>query len=199
MVINPAPGDFVTPGNPIALVWGSEIDEDAVVTAVREGFRIDNERDLAQDAGYGIRQLADIALRALSPGVNDPTTALNCIGYLQAILERLVVRDFPGAIRKNEETGVTVIARHRSFDEYIADAFIEVGRYSTTDARVAVALIDAIGSIQRLANSVGATDRAASAKNAAENIGRPAIEAAKSAYDGTLIKEHLARVGVVVT
>jgi uncharacterized membrane protein len=57
-------------------------------------------RDMGQDLGYGIRRLTDIALRALSPAVNDPTTAVTCIGYLGACLERLVAVRAEGPPRR---------------------------------------------------------------------------------------------------
>ena len=90
-----APGDFVTERHPVARVWTSA-DPDACATALQRAIAIAPERDLTQDVGYGVRQLADIAVKALSPSINDPTTATTCIGYLQAVLERLAVSPAPG-------------------------------------------------------------------------------------------------------
>lgn len=188
--VDVAPGDFVTPHSRLIAVWG--LNSSQPKGRVHSAIRIDNERDMSQDVGYGIRQLADIALRALSPAVNDPTTALNCIGYLQAIVERLAERTFPSPIRHDEESGALVCARQRGFDELVEDAFVEVGRYAIRDARVAVALIDAVGSAARAAERVGAETKASSLRRAAENLAGPAIAEADTEDDRIKLRLHLA-------
>lgn len=74
-------GDFLLTGQLYAEVWG-QTTNDAELDGIRAAFRLGDERTLASDVRFPVRQLADIALRALSPGVNDPTTAENAMGSL---------------------------------------------------------------------------------------------------------------------
>jgi uncharacterized membrane protein len=94
-------GDFVVEGMPIASIAlvtspasppvGSPVvrELDTHAHRVAAAFTIGAHRTVEQDVAFGIRQLVDVALRALSPGINDTTTAIHCIDYLGAILLRL--------------------------------------------------------------------------------------------------------------
>ncbi len=166
------PGDFVTETVVAVEVWpAGSLDEESV-EALRRAVEIESERDLEQDVGFGIRQLADIALRALSPGINDPTTAVTCIGYLQAIVERLAGRDFPSRTRRLPDREVVVVSASTPFEEYAQIAFAEVGRYAASDVRVAAALLVALAEIAETARAADAPERAeavvALAREAAE-------------------------------
>jgi uncharacterized membrane protein len=66
---------------------------------VRSAVGLGNERTLEQDAAFGMRQLVDIALRALSPGINDPSTAVQALDRIHDLLRRLAVRRFPTPAR----------------------------------------------------------------------------------------------------
>ncbi|MBF4614989.1 DUF2254 domain-containing protein [Curtobacterium sp. VKM Ac-1376] len=100
------PGDHVTAGSPIARVWGCD-GTDAASGAVQRAVEVGYERTMEQDIAYGFRQLTDIAVKAVSPAINDPVTAVHAIGYcadLLVELERVVVRPRPvcdgdGALR----------------------------------------------------------------------------------------------------
>ena len=82
--------DFLAEGQDILRVWGvSELDEAARDTLYSH-VGLASERQMRQDVAFGIRQLVDIAERALSPGINDPTTATQCLDELHRILRRLV-------------------------------------------------------------------------------------------------------------
>lgn len=92
-----AVGSSVVAGTPIASWWSSEASSavgtraevDAIDARIRESVSISYERTPRQDIGYGVRQMADIATKALSPGVNDPTTAVHALGHLAAVLADL--------------------------------------------------------------------------------------------------------------
>lgn len=83
----PRIGDFVVPGTPILAVYGGTVPQ-RVAAAVSVGI----ERTFHQDLGFGLRQLSDIALRALSPAVNDPTTAVQCLDRIVQFLAALADR-----------------------------------------------------------------------------------------------------------
>ncbi|MGW2813900.1 DUF2254 domain-containing protein [Streptomyces sp. NPDC001415] len=88
----PRIGDFVVPGTPLFSVHGS--DEAGVPSrgALRYTVAVGVERTFHQDLGFGLRQLSDIALRALSPAVNDPTTAVQCLDRIVQLLTALADR-----------------------------------------------------------------------------------------------------------
>lgn len=86
----PAPGAFLAPGTPLARVWGEVTDD--VRDAVEEAVVLAAERRTTHDPGFGVRQLVDVAERALSPGINDPTTAAQVVFELRRVLGTAVRR-----------------------------------------------------------------------------------------------------------
>lgn len=83
---------------------------------------IGRHRNIEQDVAFGIQQLVDIALKALSPGINDTTTAIMAIDYLGAVGEQLAHRDFPAQIRSDGHL-FRVLVRSPTFDSYLQLAF----------------------------------------------------------------------------
>lgn len=136
-------GRFVTAGTPLGRVWGGDAQHAA--TWVGDAVVIDRQRDLAADPAFGIRQLTDIALRAVSPGVNDPTTALTCIGWLRTCLERLAVRDLAPV-----STGKPIV-RWPGLGELVEEAFLEIARYAAADPVVIAAVLEALEGVARTA------------------------------------------------
>ncbi len=96
-------GQFVVTGTVLAEARGSEAR--ALAERSLSLFEIGQERTLVQDIGFPIRQLADIALRALSPSLNDPTTAENALGSITHVLG-LVAREEPVPLVRADEQGV---------------------------------------------------------------------------------------------
>jgi len=122
----------------------------------------------------GLRQLADIAVKALSPSVNDPTTATTCIGYLQAILEQLAAQVQPAAVRRYPDMNVTLVMRPPGFVTHL-EALVQIGRYATTDARVVEVLLHATHRVAQAAMEAGATEYAAEARLVTNRIARRAL------------------------
>jgi uncharacterized membrane protein len=86
----PRPGDPVIEGTPVAWAWtddpGRQLPVEDVETALHEHLVLGYEREDLGDPGYGLRKLVDIAARALSPGVNDPTTAVHALSHVSDLL-----------------------------------------------------------------------------------------------------------------
>jgi uncharacterized membrane protein len=179
-------GDFVTENDVLAEVWPSSATEGATA-AIRGGVTLGQERDLQQDVLYGVRQLAEIAMKGLSPGVNDPSTAESAIGYLRAVLERLAERPLPPAVRQDN-----VVVSLRTFDEYVDGAFEQLGRYATADPNVIVTLLDALARIGEPARRAGRHERTALLHRVAERIAEPALDDARIERDRELIRRALA-------
>lgn len=128
----PAVGEFVPEGGPLALVWGSTDDGEALMGHVALG----EERSLKGDPSYGIRQLVDIAERALSPGTNDPTTAVQAVDHLHNLLRRLVARELPRGVHVDDEGRVRVIVATPDWQELLDLAVDEVAHYGEDSLQV---------------------------------------------------------------
>ncbi len=183
------PGDFVSVEQPIVAVWPAA-QARGCGDAVRGACQIERERDLDEDLDFGLRQLTDTAVKAMSPGINDPTTACTCVGYLRSILARLATREFPARLRRYPEVGLTIVVQRREFQDYL-ESLLEIGRYSTEDARVTVTLLVALRSIRAVARDASFEARAAEIAEAAFAIGTPAREAMRSRRDGEAIEAVL--------
>jgi len=186
----------VTTASPLIRVWPPDALTDQARTAARRYIVLGPERSLHADVGYGIRQLSDVAAKALSPGINDPTTAIDCIGHLRELIERLAVRDLPATVGLGAPGGAHLTAVRPTFDDYLAAAFDDVGRYASGNARVVVALLDALGSIAHVAAGAGhGGDRVASVTEVADAIAGPALADARTERDRRIIDAAMAWMG----
>jgi uncharacterized membrane protein len=149
-------GEFVVKQTPLLSLAGSSNDtpDKKIIGQLTRLFSIGRHRTIEQDVGFGIRQLVDIALKALSPGVNDTTTALVCIDYLSAVLAELAGRRFPSLYRADGET-VRVIAPAPSFTDYIARAFDQIRISGKGNVAVFERLLEAQATIARRTQNAG--------------------------------------------
>ena len=152
--LEPLVGDFVLPGAPVASVWpASALDED-ILRAIRAAPVLGPERTLHADLAFGVQQLSDIAVKALSPGINDPTTAILCIDRLGEILVRLANRGQPEAVRRSDDGQVRVVLPGSSFARIVGIAFDPIRHYGAGDPTVAAHLMTSLGWIAALTPSV---------------------------------------------
>lgn len=114
-----------------------------VADAIHTGF----ERTAAQDVGYGLRQLTDVASKALSPGINDPTTAVHAIGHISALLCELADRrNGPMSLRDDHDDIVVVLDRPELAD-LIDLAIDQPKRYGAADPQVVGRLFSLLGEV----------------------------------------------------
>lgn len=186
------PGDFVGPGDAIADVWPRSAADDCV-RPVRQAVSIEDERDLDQDVDFGLRQLADIALRAVSPGVNDPTTAVTCISYMSAVLVRLADRADPPAVPRLDDHDIVIAVRRRRFVDHL-DTLLQISRYAAADGWVTGALLEALAACGSVAAGHGAQARVAAVRSRAETIAEHAETRLTSDHDRRRMGERLAAV-----
>jgi uncharacterized membrane protein len=133
LVVVPRTGDFVAVGMPLVAVHGNGSIDDA---QLRNGVTLAKERDIAEDPAFGFRQLVDIAERALSPGINDPTTAAQCLDHLHDLLRRLVDRPLPGLVTCTGEDRGLVVAPRFTWDDYVALAVDEIAHWGAESIQV---------------------------------------------------------------
>ncbi|MVA77412.1 DUF2254 domain-containing protein [Auraticoccus sp. F435] len=139
------PGDHVGVGSPIAEVWSDQgvgpprhegLDR-VLATAVELGY----ERTLEQDAALGLRQLTDIAVKAISPSINDPITAAHAVGYCTDLLVRLQGCRL-GPQQHDDEDGVPrVMTLDRDHRYYLDLVCAPVRRFGSAEPLVLTALL----------------------------------------------------------
>jgi uncharacterized membrane protein len=182
-------GDFVLPGQPLATVSPpGEVDE-AVCRAVRKAFLLGPERTPEQDVEFGIVEISDIALKALSPGINDPTTAFRCIDRLAEVLLELGTREPPSPWR-TEHGEVHYLARHPTFERAVGLAFDQVRHFGASNPGIARKLLEVL---TRLASLVPESRRACVLVQA-RAVHEDARTAIESAGDRVALEEMAARV-----
>jgi uncharacterized membrane protein len=120
-------------------------DQETII-ALNWAYSIGRHRTAEQDPAFGIRQIVDMALKALSPGVNDTSTAVMCVDYLTAILTRLTCRQFPPSHRYEAET-LRVIAIVPTFEGMLADAFDQIRGNAAGNIAIMARMLGAIDTI----------------------------------------------------
>lgn len=167
------PGEFVIRGGTLAVVRSGAALEESVAGRVQRYFVFGAQRTALQDVEYAIHQLVEVAVRALSPGVNDPFTAMACIDRLGAGLARLATRRaVPGEYR-DEDGVVRVRAKTLPFPGYVHAAFSQIRQNARGDVAVLGRLLQTLsalaphfrGDVQRAA----LRDQADMVKRAAED------------------------------
>ncbi|MFI6448616.1 DUF2254 domain-containing protein [Kitasatospora sp. NPDC050543] len=143
-------GDHVVAGvGPLALAWsrggGAPRDGHALARALHHAVQIGPERTLQQDTAFGMRQLVDIALRTLSPAINDPYSAVQVLDRLTGLVCALGVLPL-GDTRCPDRTGVLrVSSAGPGFAEYLDLACGQIRRYGCSEPAVCLALLKLLG------------------------------------------------------
>ncbi|HEY0155372.1 MAG TPA: DUF2254 domain-containing protein [Longimicrobium sp.] len=140
-------GDFALPGQPLASVWPPDALDAATAKQIVAGFIVGMERTPEQDVEFGIIEIADIAVKALSPAINDPTTALRCIDHLSEILLELA-RSAPLYDRMEGE-GV-FIARYTTFERAVGLAFDQIRHNGAENPTITKKLLSTFRDLREL-------------------------------------------------
>lgn len=140
-------GQFVPVGTPLMQVHKHERLSPAAVEALRATFDFGPSRTLQQDIEFGILQIVDIALRAISPAVNDPTTAIGCIDQLSRILIRVASREQPEPFLYDLRGVARVNISWIDFERLLDSAFGQIRLYAQSDIAVSLRLLRALGDI----------------------------------------------------
>ena len=141
------PGKFVVTGSDLVMVWPGEHVNQKLTDKINDAFILGKERNDQQDVEFPINQLVEIALRAISPAVNDPFTAIRCIDRLSVGLSHLAQRDIPSPYRYDDDNNLRVIAEPVTFAIATDAAFNQIRQYSTEDVAVTIRLLEAIAVI----------------------------------------------------
>jgi uncharacterized membrane protein len=119
------PGHFLVQGHPFATVWPPAA-APRVTEALGRAHITGPNRTLTQDISFGIDQLVEIAIRALSPAVNDTFTALTCIDWLGEALCKITVRWYPARVHRDSAGFVRVITADPDYERLVQRAFEKI-------------------------------------------------------------------------
>ncbi len=153
VVVQCLPGASLIAGTPIGRAWPREGGEFTAETrdrllaragkAVVTGF----ERTAAQDVGFGLRQLTDVAVKALSPGVNDPTTAVHALGHASALLCQLAGRDLGAHLLHDRDGTMVGVLRRPELHDLVDLVVSGPRRYGAGDPEVLGRLLDLLAEL----------------------------------------------------
>ena len=174
------PGHYVVKGQAMVMVWPGERVTEALVDKINAAFVLGDQRTAAQDVEFSFRQLVEIAVRALSPGINDPFTAIACVDRLRSALCRLARRDIPSPLRFDSEGRLRMVAPGPSFAGIVDMAFNQIRQNARANPAVSIRMLDAIAQI---ASHVQDTQDAACLQRHADMIIRGARQAVPEADD----------------
>ena len=143
------PGQFVALNETVALVWPAARIDARLGKHLQRAIQIANQRTPTQDIGYAINQLVEVAMRAMSPAINDPFTAMTCVDYLADGLATYFrsdeispnIYDNNGKLRVNFEPA--------NPEEFLGTAFDQLRHASRDNATVMLHILDAIEIIGR--------------------------------------------------
>lgn len=149
-------GQHIAQGSPAALIWTPSPDAPVPDLAeFRKAFNDDVgigfERTRQQDAAFGIRQLVDVAVKALSPAVNDPYTAVQAIHHMTAIFGAMAQRPLGPRVARDPDGTAVVVVPSRVFGQYLAKMCGLVRRYGSAEPNAMTALLRLIDHCARIA------------------------------------------------
>jgi uncharacterized membrane protein len=158
--IIPCVGDFAIEGRPVLRVAGESASDAARGEELLACLSFGRQRTVHQDAPFGLQQIVDIALKALSPGTHDPSTAITCIDQLGALMVAAVSRDMPGPHRSSKGV-LRVIARGPDFASMLALSFDAITDHAANHVEVYASLLATLGRIADATTSVQRRHRVA--------------------------------------
>ena len=148
------PGHFVVRGHRFATVWPPEA-APLVSQALGRAHIVGPYRTLSQDVSFGIDQLVEIALRALSAAVNDTFTALTCIDWLGENLCKIVTGWHPARVHRDGEGFIRVIAAEPAYDRLVQRSFEKIRQSSLGTPAVMIRMLEALARIMDETTSEG--------------------------------------------
>lgn len=148
VLVDRAAGASLVAGIPFAVAWplgAGALEPDgrrALAKRVAAAVTTGAERTQVEDVAFGLRQLTDVAVKALSPGINDPTTARHALRHTSALLCELAGRDLGPRILHDDRGAVRVILRRPAFADLLELALGQPRRYGASDPEVLAGLFE---------------------------------------------------------
>jgi len=185
--IDAPPGRFVTKGACVITAYPRDRVTDGIDEDLRGAVVIGRDRTPRQDLEFAIRRIVELAQRSLSPGINDPTTALYCIDRLGEVLGRLAERDIPGPMRLDKTGQLRAVTEIVLLQDVACRAFAAIARYAMNDADVVIRLVETIA---RLETAFPLAERLAIAKFRGQVLAASQSPAVHQ-FDREILSDHL--------
>lgn len=161
-----------------------------MISALNGAYSIGRHRTIEDDPAFGIRRIVDMALKALSPGVNDTSTAVMSVDYLTSILARLACQPFPLSHRYEEET-LRVIAIVTTFEGLLAEAFDQIRGSAAGNVAVIARMLGAVHTIGSMTTN---PHRRQALYQQFQSIAELADRTIEATHDRARIQQRLAEV-----
>ncbi|MFO7649736.1 MAG: DUF2254 domain-containing protein [bacterium] len=181
-------GEFVVNDTTLASFALEDPPGKEIIAALQAAYSFSRHRTLEQDAAFGIRQIVDMALRALSPSTNDTTTAVMCVDYLTMILARLASRIIPSSHRY-EEGELRVITIGPTFASLVAESFDQIRGSATGNVAV---MLRMLGALQTIASVTVSPSRRRALREQVQWIAELAERTIESPHDRARFEDRLA-------
>lgn len=152
---NSRPGEFVVKGDALLNVYcvsGEELSEEQH-DKIRSAFAMGQERTDYQNVLFLSDQLAEILARALSPGINDPFTAINCLHWFQSAISAAMSGHTPSPYRLDKKGNIRAIVYPVSFEDFVDSICGKIRPYVCTDVNVTRAMIDMLSKLRARSRS----------------------------------------------
>lgn len=192
-------GDFLCRGGTLASVYPSDAFSGEVASQVEQGVIVGSTRTPAQDLEFSLRHLVDVALRALSPAINDPNTAMVVIDRITGAMAMLMGKRLLPVLWRDDDGTVRLVCKDTGYTHVLDSAFNQIRHYAAERPSVVVNLLNSLGKIAeqaRLAEQREALRRhavligAAGLRHAVEPADREKIELALATTHRKLDSRH---------
>lgn len=184
------PGHYLMDRAPVADVVPESDAPEEVARGINDAVLVGNRRTPRQDVECAVHELVEVAVRALSPGINDPFTAISCIDRLGSSLARLARRRIQPPVRHDRKGDVRLIVPQTTFEDVFDSAFHPIRQYSTSSISVVIRLLDSIVQIARFAT---APEKAAVLRRHTQLIMESATSSSPHPADLETIDNHYRR------
>ena len=162
VLLDRSPGDSVLAGTPVGRTWRLESAAPFPPELTQElerhldhALHLGFERTAAQDIGYGLRQLVDVTVRALSPGINDPTTAVHALGHAASLLCRAAAEPPTHRLLRDGEGRVRVALPRPGLEDLLQVAVAQPVRYGAAEPEVLARLLQLLREVAWCGRAAG--------------------------------------------
>ncbi|MBE0661345.1 MAG: DUF2254 domain-containing protein [Bacteroidales bacterium] len=153
IILHQRPGNFLVQDMVLCEALCNEEFDIEMQEEIQDHFIIGKVRTPLQDAEFSIHQMVEVAARALSPGVNDPYTAIACIDNLTSVMCYLTGVEFPSPYRYDLKGKLRVIAVNHSFSGMLNAAFNQIRQYGEGSPSVMIRLMEAMTTLSTFARN----------------------------------------------
>lgn len=140
------PGHFLPAGSDAVWAAPAESVDESLTSRLQSAIVVGRSRTPTQDIEFAVDQLVEVAVRALSPGINDPFTAINCIDYLGAALSELAGREMPSELRYRDGR-LRVIAESLTFEGVVDSAYNQIRQNAEGNVSVLARTLESMASV----------------------------------------------------